>query len=352
MLPALEAGRSCSATATCSRRSPTRGRSCPWSGWRRSTRAPCSPDLTLFVEVTPSVAARRRAARGGPRGALRGGRGRSGASPEQYEAAIALREGSASASCASTASQALEAVTAACLAHVRKLLGRKPRAAPAVALESGAAWSAPAQRRSSSATRSSPRRWRTPTAPTSSGGCARWASRCARWRSSRTTWTPSWTRWRAPGAGRRYVFTSGGIGPTHDDVTVRAVALALGRPVVRLPEMVALIRERYGDARRPPEALRLADAPEGAVLLAPGGHLVPGADRGGHVPAARRAAALPAAAGDGAGAAARHAGAPALPLPGAGRERRSPPCWTGWRWTCRTWPSAPTRCSTRRWTTG
>jgi molybdenum cofactor synthesis domain-containing protein len=62
------------------------------------------------------------------------------------------------------------------------------------------------------------------------------------------------------------VFTSGGIGPTHDDVTVRAVALALGRSVVRLPELVALIRKHDG-ADAPAEALRLADAPEGAELL-------------------------------------------------------------------------------------
>src|SRR4051812_17365754 len=62
-----------------------------------------------------------------------------------------------------------------------------------------------------------------------------------------------------------YVFTSGGIGPTHDDVTVRAVALALGRQVVRLPEMVELIRKRSDHLTE--EALRLADAPEGAVLL-------------------------------------------------------------------------------------
>jgi molybdenum cofactor synthesis domain-containing protein len=63
-----------------------------------------------------------------------------------------------------------------------------------------------------------------------------------------------------------YVFTSGGIGPTHDDVTVRAVALALGRTVVRLPEMEALIRGRAGHPVTP-EAMRLADAPAGAVLL-------------------------------------------------------------------------------------
>jgi molybdenum cofactor synthesis domain-containing protein len=64
----------------------------------------------------------------------------------------------------------------------------------------------------------------------------------------------------------RYVFTSGGIGPTHDDVTVRAVALALGRRVVRLPELEALVR---GHDRQPisPETLRLAEAPEGTELL-------------------------------------------------------------------------------------
>jgi molybdenum cofactor synthesis domain-containing protein len=64
----------------------------------------------------------------------------------------------------------------------------------------------------------------------------------------------------------KYVFTSGGIGPTHDDVTVRAVALALGRRVVRLPEMVELITSR---AKGPltAEGMRLADAPEGAELI-------------------------------------------------------------------------------------
>jgi molybdenum cofactor synthesis domain-containing protein len=70
-----------------------------------------------------------------------------------------------------------------------------------------------------------------------------------------------------------YVFTSGGIGPTHDDVTVRAVALAMGRQVVRLPEMVELVRRRSDHVTE--EAMRLADAPEGAVLLPQEGTWLP-----------------------------------------------------------------------------
>src|SRR5581483_2710921 len=64
----------------------------------------------------------------------------------------------------------------------------------------------------------------------------------------------------------QWLVTSGGVGPTHDDVTVRAVALALGRKVVRLPRMEALVKEHYGD-RATPEAMRLADAPAGGELL-------------------------------------------------------------------------------------
>lgn len=67
----------------------------------------------------------------------------------------------------------------------------------------------------------------------------------------------------------RYVFTSGGIGPTHDDVTVRAVALAMGRRVVRDASIEAAIRKHYGDTIAP-EALRLAEVPEGATLIAQG----------------------------------------------------------------------------------
>lgn len=68
----------------------------------------------------------------------------------------------------------------------------------------------------------------------------------------------------------RSVITSGGVGPTHDDVTVRAVALALGRPVVRLPEMVEILKSAHGDRPLPDAALRMAEAPQGAELLATG----------------------------------------------------------------------------------
>jgi molybdenum cofactor synthesis domain-containing protein len=63
-----------------------------------------------------------------------------------------------------------------------------------------------------------------------------------------------------------HVFTSGGIGPTHDDVTVRAVALALSRRVVRMPELAELV-ERHYRGQPPLEALRLADAPAGTQLI-------------------------------------------------------------------------------------
>jgi molybdenum cofactor synthesis domain-containing protein len=73
----------------------------------------------------------------------------------------------------------------------------------------------------------------------------------------------------------RWVFTSGGIGPTHDDVTVRAVALAIGREVVRVPEMVKLVEEHFAPKAPPEEAYRLAEAPAGSELIAQPGARYP-----------------------------------------------------------------------------
>ena len=66
-----------------------------------------------------------------------------------------------------------------------------------------------------------------------------------------------------------WLFTSGGVGPTHDDVTVAGVARALGVPVRRSPELVAVLREghrRWQGTEIPEAALRMADVPEGTRL--------------------------------------------------------------------------------------
>jgi molybdenum cofactor synthesis domain-containing protein len=63
------------------------------------------------------------------------------------------------------------------------------------------------------------------------------------------------------------VFTSGGVGPTHDDRTLLAIAQATGRPLRRHPVIEAELRAYYG-ARLTPEALTMADLPEGTVLRA------------------------------------------------------------------------------------
>lgn len=66
-----------------------------------------------------------------------------------------------------------------------------------------------------------------------------------------------------------YLFTTGGIGPTHDDITVDAIAEAFGVPVIEHPEARKILEDYYRD--RPgglTEArLRMARVPEGAELL-------------------------------------------------------------------------------------
>ena len=66
-----------------------------------------------------------------------------------------------------------------------------------------------------------------------------------------------------------YLFTTGGIGPTHDDITVDAVATALGVPVVVHPEARAILERYYADKGGLNEGrLRMARVPEGAELIA------------------------------------------------------------------------------------
>ena len=62
------------------------------------------------------------------------------------------------------------------------------------------------------------------------------------------------------------VFTSGGVGPTHDDVTIEGVARAAGVPVVRHPALAALLEGYYKSALNEAH-LKMAEVPDGAELL-------------------------------------------------------------------------------------
>ncbi|GIW46090.1 MAG: molybdenum cofactor biosynthesis protein [Candidatus Binatia bacterium] len=63
-----------------------------------------------------------------------------------------------------------------------------------------------------------------------------------------------------------WVFTSGGVGPTHDDVTVAGVARALGVEVVRHPVLEKLLLA-YSAGKPDKASLKLAEVPEGAELI-------------------------------------------------------------------------------------
>jgi molybdopterin-biosynthesis enzyme MoeA-like protein len=66
-----------------------------------------------------------------------------------------------------------------------------------------------------------------------------------------------------------YLFTTGGIGPTHDDITIDSIAAAFGVPVILHPEARRILEDYYRD--RPlglTEArLRMARVPSGAELI-------------------------------------------------------------------------------------
>jgi molybdenum cofactor synthesis domain-containing protein len=66
-----------------------------------------------------------------------------------------------------------------------------------------------------------------------------------------------------------YVFTTGGIGPTHDDKTADAIAAAFGAPIDVRADARAILEAHYGAHTELNEArLRMARIPEGAVLIA------------------------------------------------------------------------------------
>lgn len=65
-----------------------------------------------------------------------------------------------------------------------------------------------------------------------------------------------------------YLFTTGGIGPTHDDITADCVAKALGVDISHDPRAVAMLKERYANPDDLNEArLRMARIPHGAELI-------------------------------------------------------------------------------------
>lgn len=65
-----------------------------------------------------------------------------------------------------------------------------------------------------------------------------------------------------------YVFTTGGIGPTHDDITASCIAQAFDVPLIEHPEIAALIRSREAPPDIMRSRLRMAQVPEGSGLIA------------------------------------------------------------------------------------
>ncbi len=68
-------------------------------------------------------------------------------------------------------------------------------------------------------------------------------------------------------AAHDYVFTTGGIGPTHDDITAEAVARAFGVDLYEHPEALARLARHYAAGDLTPARRRMARVPEGAALI-------------------------------------------------------------------------------------
>ncbi|MGB4101324.1 MAG: competence/damage-inducible protein A [Alphaproteobacteria bacterium] len=64
-----------------------------------------------------------------------------------------------------------------------------------------------------------------------------------------------------------YLFTTGGIGPTHDDITATSVAAAFGKPVIVDPVARERLLAYYGTEKINTARLRMARVPEGATLI-------------------------------------------------------------------------------------
>ena|SRR2546425_9976804 len=71
-----------------------------------------------------------------------------------------------------------------------------------------------------------------------------------------------------------YVFTTGGVGPTHDDVTMAGISHGFGLRVIRHPDLERRLLERHG-ANLNEARLRMAEVPEGAELVGEGALYAP-----------------------------------------------------------------------------
>jgi molybdenum cofactor synthesis domain-containing protein len=64
-----------------------------------------------------------------------------------------------------------------------------------------------------------------------------------------------------------YVFTSGGIGPTHDDITSASIARAFNKELIRSAEAVALLDNYYEAGKLTEARLKMADVPQDSILI-------------------------------------------------------------------------------------
>ncbi|HLQ76649.1 MAG TPA: competence/damage-inducible protein A [Terriglobia bacterium] len=71
-----------------------------------------------------------------------------------------------------------------------------------------------------------------------------------------------------------YVFTTGGVGPTHDDLTMSGIALAFNQAIRRKPELEAALRAYYSPELVEPNLL-MADVPEESMLISRAGMWFP-----------------------------------------------------------------------------
>ncbi len=63
-----------------------------------------------------------------------------------------------------------------------------------------------------------------------------------------------------------FVFTTGGVGPTHDDITMSGIAKAFSVPLVRHPVLERTFQERYGETVND-AIMKMAEVPEGAEIV-------------------------------------------------------------------------------------